>query len=314
MPVLFVIKDKYICTKGHLKLIMNDFKKNKLRELFVVPRIITVLYQEFSRDFIFPGESHDFWEFIYVEKGEILITADSLEYLLKTGEIAFHKPNEFHSIKATGHSDSTAVVVAFECKSSGMQFFENKILFTDENEKYLLSQILKEGNAAFEKLNPKPPIMGMRRKTSAPQGTEQALKSYLELFLIHIFRRKDRITRKERYTLSPAQIFDKKLAEDIKSYLGENIDRNITLGELSRHLNVSISKIKRSFKEQTRKSVIECFWDMKTEEAKRLISHGEHSFTSISEMIGCNSIHYFSRMFKKRTGMTPTMYRNSSKK
>jgi AraC-like DNA-binding protein len=293
---------------------MNDFKKNKLRELFTVPRIITVLYQEFPRDFIFPGESNDFWEFIYVEKGEILITADSLEYLLKAGETAFHKPNEFHTIKAMGHSDSTAVVVTFECKSPSMQFFENKILFTDENEKELLSQILKEGNAAFEKINPKPPIMGMRRKRNVPPGTEQTLKLYLELFLIHIFRRKDTITRRERYTLSPANIFDKKLTEDIKAYLGENIDKNITLGELSRHMNVSVSKIKKSFKEQTCKSVIDCFWDMKTEEAKKLISGGEYNFTSISEMVGCNSIHYFSRMFKKRTGMTPTMYKNSLKR
>ncbi len=64
-------------------------------------------------DFSFGGESHDFWEFIYVDKGEVGITADTAKHILKKGEIAFHKPNEFHDVTATGYSAPNLIVVSF---------------------------------------------------------------------------------------------------------------------------------------------------------------------------------------------------------
>ena len=287
---------------------MNGFKKNRLHEIFTVSKIVTILYQKFPRDFVFPGESHDFWEFICAEKGEILISTDSTEYLLKAGELAFHKPDEFHSVRATGHSPSTAIVVSFECRSTGMQFFENKILFIDEQELLILNRILKEGESAFEKLSTKPPYMGMRRKRNVTPGAEQIIKLYLELFLIHIYRRKAVIMRSERYTLSPGQMIDKKLTEDILAYLGRNMHTGVTLGEISHQLGVSTSKIKKAFKSQTGKSVIEYFNDLRITESKRLIREKELNFTQIAEKLGFRTIHYFSRMFRLKTGMTPTGY------
>jgi len=269
---------------------MNGFKKNRLHEIFTVSKIVTILYQKFPRDFVFPGESHDFWEFICAEKGEILISTDSTEYLLKAGELAFHKPDEFHSVRAMGHSPSTAIVVSFECRSTGMQFFENKILFIDEQELLILNRILKEGESAFEKLSTKPPYMGMRRKRNVTPGAEQIIKLYLELFL------------------RPGQMIDKKLTEDILAYLGRNMHTGVTLGEISHQLGVSTSKIKKAFKSQTGKSVIEYFNDLRITESKRLIREKELNFTQIAEKLGFRTIHYFSRMFRLKTGMTPTGY------
>lgn len=46
-----------------------------LKRAFNVERIYSVHYFEFSKDYTFPGEAHDFWEFVYVDKGEIIATA-----------------------------------------------------------------------------------------------------------------------------------------------------------------------------------------------------------------------------------------------
>ncbi|MEG2842596.1 MAG: AraC family transcriptional regulator, partial [Ruthenibacterium sp.] len=43
------------------------------------------------------------------------------------------------------------------------------------------------------------------------------------------------------------------------------------------------------------------------------IREGSHNFTEIASMLGYNSIHYFSRHFKKVTGMTPSEYASSVK-
>lgn len=52
---------------------------------------------------------------------------------------------------------------------------------------------------------------------------------------------------------------------------------------------------------------------MKIDAAKQLIRTNHLNFTQISEKLGYTSIHYFSRQFKKLTGMTPSEYASSVK-
>ena len=52
---------------------------------------------------------------------------------------------------------------------------------------------------------------------------------------------------------------------------------------------------------------------MKIEYAKQLIRENQMNFTQISDFLGYSSIHYFSRQFKKISGMTPSEYASSIK-
>ena len=52
---------------------------------------------------------------------------------------------------------------------------------------------------------------------------------------------------------------------------------------------------------------------MKIDFAKQLIRENEMNFTQISDFLSYSSIHYFSRQFKKLSGMTPTEYATSIK-
>ena len=52
---------------------------------------------------------------------------------------------------------------------------------------------------------------------------------------------------------------------------------------------------------------------MKIETAKQLIRNEQMNFTQIAETLGYSSIHYFSRQFRKLTGMSPSEYASSIK-
>ena len=123
--------------------------KTKLHREIVIDSIITMHYFEYMKDFVFRGESHDFWEFLYVDKGEIHVTADSLRTTLKKGDIIFHKPNEFHNVEATGTIAPNLVVVSFSSSSPVMGFFENKCFHIDEAERSLLAEIITEARNCF---------------------------------------------------------------------------------------------------------------------------------------------------------------------
>ena len=78
------------------------YVKTKPQTLFSVSRIVTIHYYEFDRRFVFGGESHDFWEVVYVDKGEITAVAEETPHVLKHGDIIFHKPDEWHTLYANG--------------------------------------------------------------------------------------------------------------------------------------------------------------------------------------------------------------------
>ena len=78
---------------------------------FFVDTIYTVHYFEYSNTFSFEGESHDFWEFIYVDKGNVNIVAGSEPISLVKNEIFFHEPNEFHSVKTDGITATLTKVI-----------------------------------------------------------------------------------------------------------------------------------------------------------------------------------------------------------
>ena len=78
------------------------FKSLELKEEIQIDKIVTIHYFEYMSDYSFTGESHDFWEFLCVDKGEVDIVAGDKPYTLQKGEIIFHKPNEFHSVQANG--------------------------------------------------------------------------------------------------------------------------------------------------------------------------------------------------------------------
>ena len=56
---------------------------------------------------------------------------------------------------------------------------------------------------------------------------------------------------------------------------------------------------------------MEYFLDLKIDEAKKLISEKELSYTQIAEKLSFGSIHYFSKIFKIKTGMSPREYDRS---
>lgn len=274
-----------------------------------ITNLVSLFYEKAPRNFSVSGESHDFWEFIYIDKGQMLITAGEHKYILKTGELAFHCPCEFHAVAAHENIPSNFIICAFECKSEYMRYFEHKILFINSKARECLYTALGEAKESSY------PVQGTGRHTlnftDMPFGAAQLIRSNLEQMLIIMYRQNNDMGIKKRIESYAQKNSYKQLASNVKSYLEENICRKVAMQQISKDLNYSIPQIKKLFKAETGTSVIDYFINLKMSEAKRMIREGNENFTQIAARLGYDNVHYFSRLFKQKNDMTPTEYSRS---
>lgn len=290
-----------------------NYQSILLHQDFIIERLVTVHYFEYTNDFHFPGERHDFWEFLCVDKGEVEVTADDRHYTLKKGMIIFHKPNEFHSLKSNGVTAPNLVVVSFECNSPYMDFFKDKVMTIGELERGLLASIIAESYSAFQSRLDDPYLEVLERRLPPRIGSEQMIRIQLEQMLIQLFRRYTKTHNTPTITKSLKLKNDAEIYQSILVYLENNIHSQLSITQICEDNLIGRSQLQKLFRKNSQHGVIDYFSRMKINTAKQMIREKQLNFTQISDSLGYTSIHYFSRQFKKIVGMTPSEYASSIK-
>ena len=291
---------------------MDEFIPTLLCCELDVSHVVTLHDFNYTPDFLFTGESHDFWELAYIRRGSVGVMAGSTGYTLEGGEAIFHLPNEYHNIWANGES-AEVVIISFVCKSPAMRFFEKRMMSLSEEEKELVESLLMLG---FETFTDPPDILYQKKmnlKQDAARGNLQLLKLRLEELLIRLMQSEGIIDRQARKSVAAGTRNDRLITDSIIKALTEKIYGTTTLDEVCAGVLFSKSHLKALFKKNTGYSIMDYYTHLKLERAKILINEGNLSISDIAELLGYSSIHYFSRVFKAKTGMTPTEFKNSSK-
>ncbi|MDD3340010.1 MAG: AraC family transcriptional regulator [Lachnospiraceae bacterium] len=287
------------------------FKTTRLEQDIIINRVITIHYFEYYSNFSFPGESHDFWEFLCVDKGEVIVRAGEQTHTLKRGDIIFHKPNEFHDVLANGQIAPNLVVITFKCNTPAMSFFENKILSINEEDRLLLANIIAESRKTFSSRLDDPYMERLEKIPNHVFGSEQYIKLYLELFLLNLIRRYTNNADVTEVSNAVKTTGDADSFSRIVLYMQNHLDSHITIEKICKDNLIGRSHLQKIFREQCNMGIIEYFSKMKIDNAKHLIRGQRMNFTQIADQLGYTSIHYFSRQFKQITGMTPSEYASS---
>ena len=101
------------------------------------------------------------------------------------------------------------------------------------------------------------------------------------------------------------------LVNQIKNYIRGNLDKKITLNEISRHAHYSISHCEMVFNKTTGLSITNYLIKKRIEKAKSLLVERNLSLIEVAETVGFNDYNHFSRIFKKETGISPLTYRKT---
>ena len=99
----------------------------------------------------------------------------------------------------------------------------------------------------------------------------------------------------------------------IKDYLRAHYNEDITLTSLAEQFHFSPEYVSRLFKRLDGQPPSRYLTTLRIEESKRLIRESAYlNLRMIAKLVGYPDAHYFSRIFRKVTGMTPTEYKQSA--
>ena len=290
----------------------DNYVKMSFESVFNIEKIITIFYMEFSKNFYYEGERHDFWEMVYIDKGEMICTADTKRFILKSGEMTFHKPNEFHNLSGDNSVSPNVSILTFECKSRAMKHFEGKIFRLNAEEKNLLAMLFEEGLSCFRMVDETNPLLQrMERVDNAPFGSSQMTKNLLEIFLIKLQRNTNTLTKAMRQVDVIDGVDTPHSVKEILDFLKAHLYGRVTVKDVADALGKSESSVKQQFARYRDSGIIHYYNSLKIKEARRLIREGRYNMTQIADLLRFDSPQYFSKCFKSFTNMTPTEYKES---
>lgn len=92
-------------------------------------------------------------------------------------------------------------------------------------------------------------------------------------------------------------------------YIKSNYMREITLEEVAKHVGFSPNYFSRIFKSEFKQSFIDYLTNVRVEAAKELVMKGNRNISDITWEVGYRDPNYFTKVFKKIVGLTPSEYK-----
>lgn len=287
---------------------MFTFIGSSIENLINIKELIYFSVNHFNDNYKDEGEVHNYWDLMYVTSGEIIEVCNKTEKVIRENEIVFHQPHEFHQTKLIPGKRATAYTISFNCTSKCMDLLRNYHGALSETTHTLIEIFAKEADRSFE-LTLKNKKFSMVPSRNMPLGGLQACRLSLEFLLIYILREQQQ-NSSSNYFFSNKNDLYSEICKQVINYLSDNIYSDISLDRLSKKFNYSRTFLCTKFKEITGITILQYYTNLKINEACNLIKAGTHSVSYIAELLHYSTPYYFSRTFKKVTGMSPLQYKS----
>ena len=266
-----------------------------------VNEIISSLEVQSTGDYS-SNEAHDFPEICYVKSGTNYLLLNGQRHCMTAGQMVIYAPLSFHG--GYDRSDSNLLIVSMKLEDKKIRGLYDRILT-------LTPELQEECEAFFATLFKTFCLKETLNDTFKIYTGENAspleleiLKKEFEAFILKL---------EKEYLTENSKRSSKHSAECVQiiNYLHEHLCDTLTVEQIAKDNRIGTSKLKQMFRELHECGVLQYHIHMKLEEAKRLLRVGEMNITQISEYLGFSTVHYFSRLFKNKIGVSPNNYQKS---
>lgn len=249
----------------------------------------------------FHREFHPFWEMVYVTAGSLRIACQERVYTLKQGDLMLHRPMELHRLWSVEGCPFQILVVGFCASGSLFSQLESTAFELDRQQQSHMNALIQKLQQRFPDTQPQ----FLRFAAEDPQAYAPQLQIFandLEVFLISLLHQPGLPQAKPQSHSQSAQLYSR-----IVEALNGSPDGWITARQIAQRLHCSESQIKQTFARYSDMGIHKYLLKLKIAAAMQLLRQG-CSVNEVSRRLGFSNQNYFSTVFKRETGISPSRY------
>lgn len=226
-------------------------------------------------------------KFYYIVEGECYIKIDNKEYIAKKGQL-FLLP--FNSVQTYYHISNNNVLkywihCTYTCNDKDLLEIITLPHFVTVDDPEYVENLFKQ----------------IISYDDADMIISKLIKKACLLQLLAYYFKKANVEKEKFFK-------DEKISL-LMSYIETNLQNEITIGKLAGIMHFHPNYFIRFFKEMIGMPPIEYINNMRIEQAKKLLQTMDTPIREIACEVGFNTSYYFTRIFKKKIGFTPSGYR-----
>lgn len=239
------------------------------------------------------------YEISYIVSGSGKFVLDNREYSVRQGDIIVARLGQEHYICSSAYDPIRFFYVGFlfEPQAASAAEYAEIIALFDDPKYTLIHDQYDISSAFFDLLNE-----FLSEKPLKWMITESCLERLIGLTYRNFLQMK-----KETYVQNEHWNDASRVLYEIINYVDRNVRKIRHMNEISQHLGYSYPYVSNLFSENMGITLKEYVDDKKIEYAKTLLYKGS-VITEVAEAAGYDSIHAFSRAFKRKTGLSPMAY------
>ena len=250
---------------------------------------------------------HDFFEVLYLYKGSGVHVIDDKQYQVQPPCIFFMSPGQAHKLELS--KDIEGYIFLFTSdfylinQSNQNRLLEFPFFFTVQQTNPPLHLENEQEIAFLEKL-----FVHAVSEVSKAGYSEELLRSLLDLILVYaasLYKVDEQMLVKGKGHLLVKRFFQ--LVE-------ENYQNNYSVNEYASMLAITPNHLTQTVKQLTGKTSNDILQQKQLLEIKRLLVHTNLGVSEIDNQLNFVDQSYFTKFFRKMTGMTPLKFRSESMK
>ncbi len=244
--------------------------------------------------YVFGGHKHSSWEFKFVFKGSLEVTSDDTVVKLEPCDCMVIEPNVFHR-EITQNADYMVLQMELEgIKATGKSVVKQLDVQDIELVKLMAHYCKVYTQGKEERVNKH----GVCIKDERANHT---LKKLTEVLLFNILSDSESTGTPISHS-SAVIVYNKAM-----NFMKKNLDRSVTLNEISKHVGACPTVLKTAFSKYTGHGIMQHFTYLRMNRAKELLSEGLTA-SEVSSLLSFSSQSYFSQSFTRECGCTPSRY------
>lgn len=270
-----------------------------------ITQLNNVLKVNFPHPFYFRGEFHPFWEMVYAVDGTFRVAGNERVYTMRKGNVIFHKPMEFHRLWSVEQEGVHAYIIGFCATGKLLRKLEEGAFELSEEQQRQLEALMAYVAEQFSQrcLFGWNYLEAMEKQKDEKEVQIQRCVELLELFLLSLGEDLVQLTVKERSQSEDSRIF----RQTVQMLADCVVGGWLNVEQVAQRLHCSSTRVKRAFAKYSDIGVHKYLLKLKMTEAIRLLRLG-HTCNEISQTLGFSDQSYFSVVFKRETGYSPSYY------